>query len=159
MAVLGLILAFLFFAAGLAGTILPALPGAPLIWLGMLIYGIFTGFSKLSLWFYLGQALAVGLIFFIDYAANAWGVRRCGGSRAAVAGSILGVLLGIVVMGPLGIVFGPFIGAVAGEIAVRKPFASAVRSGVGSIIGMIGGMAFKLVVEAGMIIWFITAIS
>lgn len=158
MAVLGLIVAFLFFAAGIAGTILPVLPGALLIWLGMLIYGIFTGFSELSLWFYLGQALAVGMIFFIDYAANVWGVRRYGGSRAAVTGSILGVLLGIIVMGPLGIVFGPFLGAVAGELVVRKPFASAVRSGVGSIIGMIGGTAFKLVVEAGMIIWFIAAI-
>ncbi|MFZ5649178.1 MAG: DUF456 domain-containing protein [Bacillota bacterium] len=159
MAILGLILAFLFFAAGLAGTILPALPGAPLIWLGMLIYGLFTGFKSLSLWFFIGQALAVGLVFFIDYAANAWGVRRYGGSRAAVAGSILGVLLGILVMGPLGIIFGPFIGAVAGELVVKKPFAYAVRTGVGSIIGMIGGMAFKLVVEAGMIIWFIAAIS
>lgn len=158
MTVLGLILAFLFFAAGIAGTILPVLPGAPLIWLGMLVYGLFTGFESLSVWFYIGQALAVVLVFFTDYAANKWGVRRYGGSQAAVIGGLLGILLGIFVLGPLGIVFGPFIGAVAGELVIRKPLATAVRSGMGSIIGLIGGIAFKLVVEAGMIIWFIAAI-
>lgn len=158
MGVLGLIIAVLFFAAGLVGTILPALPGAPLIWLGMLAYGLFTGFEKLSAWFFIGQALAVVLIFFIDYAANAWGVRRYGGSRAAVWGSLAGILLGILFLGPVGLVFGPFVGAVAGDLTAQKPLAAAVRSGVGTIIGMIGGLAFKLVVEAGMIIWFFAAI-
>jgi len=158
MTVLGLIIAFLFFAAGLAGTILPGIPGAPLIWLGMLIYGIFTGFSNLTVGFFIGQALAVGLVFFIDYAANVWGVRRYGGSRAAVLGSVAGIVLGIFILGPLGIIFGPFLGAVAGEIIAQKPLSAALRSGVGTIIGMVGGMAFKLVVLAGMIIWFITSI-
>lgn len=158
MDVLGLIIAVLFFIAGLAGTFLPVLPGAPLIWLGMLIYGLIAGFEKLTLGFFVGQALAVALIFFIDYAANIWGVRRYGGSGAAIWGSLAGLLLGVILLGPLGIVFGPFIGAVAGELATQKPLASAVRSGMGSIIGMIGGMAFKLIIEAGMIIWFFAAI-
>jgi uncharacterized protein YqgC (DUF456 family) len=158
MSVLGVILAVLFFAAGMAGTILPALPGAPLIWLGMLVYGLVTGFEKLTVWFFVGQALAVGLVYFIDYAANVWGVKRYGGSMRAVWGSLAGMVLGILLLGPLGIVFGPFVGAVAGELSAQKPLASAVRTGVGTIIGMIGGMAFKLVIEAGMIIWFFVAI-
>ncbi|MFZ5634144.1 MAG: DUF456 domain-containing protein [Bacillota bacterium] len=158
MDVLGLIIAVLFFAAGLAGTVLPALPGAPLIWLGMLIYGLIAGFEKLTPGFFVGQALAVALVFFVDYAANIWGVRRYGGSGAAIWGSLAGLLLGVILLGPLGIVFGPFIGAVAGELIVQKPLASAVRSGLGSILGMIGGMAFKLIIEAAMIIWFFVAI-
>lgn len=158
MAVLGMIIAVLFFAAGLAGTFLPVLPGAPLIWLGMLLYGLITGFEKLTAAFFVGQAMAVALVFFIDYAANVWGVKKYGGSSAATWGSLAGLVLGIVLLGPLGIVFGPFVGAVAGDLVAQKPLFSAVRSGVGTIIGMIGGLAFKLVVEAGMIIWFFVTI-
>lgn len=158
MEIFAFIVAILFFAAGLAGTILPALPGAPLIWLGMLLFGLITGFEKLSAGFFIGQALAIALVFFIDYAANVWGVRRYGGSKAAVWGSLAGLVLGILLLGPLGIVFGPFLGAVAGELVAQKPLAPAVRSGVGSLIGMVGGLALKLVVEAGMIIWFFVAV-
>jgi len=68
MSTLGLITACIFFVAGLAGTVLPILPGAPLIWAGILIYGLFTGFQHLSWSFYVIQALAVLLVFFLDYA-------------------------------------------------------------------------------------------
>lgn len=158
MTVLGLIIASLFFIAGVAGTILPGLPGAPLILLGMIIYGLFTGFYDLPVWFYIFQGVAVGLIFLIDYAANVWGVRRYGGSRAAVWGSLAGVLAGVLLLGPLGIILGPFIGAVAGEMTARKPFPQAVRVGIGTLLGLAGGTALKLIVEAGMIIWFFVII-
>lgn len=157
MEILGLIIAVLFFTAGLAGTFLPVLPGAPLIWLGMLVYGLIAGFGKLTPGFFIGQALAVALVFFIDYAANAWGVKKYGGSRAAIWGSLAGLVLGVILIGPLGIAFGPFAGAVAGDLVAQKPLSLAVKSGAGTIIGMIGGLAFKLVVEAGMIIWFFAA--
>lgn len=157
MYVLGYVAAVLFFAAGLAGTILPALPGAPLIWLGMLVFGLITGFAQLSVWFFIGQALAVGLVYFIDYAATAWGVRRYGGSRNAIWGSMAGLVLGILLLGPLGIIFGPFLGALAGELAAQKPLDQAVKSGMGTILGIAGGMVLKIVVEAGMIIWFFSA--
>ncbi len=153
-----MIVAVLFFAAGLVGTFLPVLPGAPLIWLGMLAYGLIAGFEKLSAGFFIGQALAVALVYFIDYAANVWGVRKYGGSRAAIWGSLAGLLAGLLLLGPVGIVFGPFAGAVAGDLVAQKPLSAAVRSGVGTIIGMIGALAFKLAVEAGMIIWFFVAV-
>ena len=62
----GLILALLFFAAGIAGTVLPVLPGAPLILIGIIVYGLFAGFEGMSWWFFLLQAVAVGLTFLID---------------------------------------------------------------------------------------------
>lgn len=67
MSIAGMILAVVFFTIGVLGTILPALPGAPLIWLGMLIYGLFVDFQNLPLMFFIGQGLAVALIFLIDY--------------------------------------------------------------------------------------------
>ncbi|SHJ41760.1 DUF456 domain-containing protein [Desulfofundulus thermosubterraneus] len=158
MSLLGLLMACLFFAAGLAGTVVPALPGAPLIWLGMLVYGLATGFSTLGWGFYLGQALAMALVLALDYLAGAWAVRRYGGSGYAIWGSAAGMILGLIVFGAAGIVFGPLVGAVIGELLARKPLTQAILAGWGSLVGLAGGMAVKLVLEIGMIVWFFTAI-
>lgn len=154
MNILGIIVAVVFFTVGVLGTILPALPGAPLIWLGMLIYGFIDKFQNLSWAFFIGQGLAVVLIFLIDYLASVWGVRRYGGSKEAIWGSVLGGILGIFVLGPFGLIFGPFVGAVAGELYRRTPFGKALEVGLGTLIGFLGGTALKLAIEAVMIIWF-----
>lgn len=154
MSIGGLIIAIIFFIAGIIGTILPALPGAPLIWLGMLIYGFIVKFNNLPWTFYLGQGLAVALIFLIDYLSGIWGVRRYGGSRSAVWGSILGGLLGVILMGPFGLIIGPFAGAVIGELSQKKTAEKAFQVGVGTLIGLFGGTFLKLAVEVLMIVWF-----
>jgi len=154
MSVAGMIIAVIFFTMGVLGTVLPALPGAPLIWLGMLIYGLFVKFHSLHWTFFLGQGLAVALIFLIDYLAGIWGVRRYGGSRAAVWGSVLGGLLGVLLLGYFGLIFGPFIGAVIGELYQKSPLEKAFQVGIGTLIGFFGGTVLKLSVEAVMIIWF-----
>lgn len=158
MSVVGLIIACILFAAGLAGSILPILPGAPLIWLGMLIYGFFVDFQGLSVAFYIWQGLAVTLVFAIDYVAGAWGTRRFGGSRSAVLGSLLGAVLGLFMFGPAGIIFGPFVGAVAGELISGKEFDRALRSGLGTLLGFISGTVLKVIVMVLMIIWFFSTI-
>ncbi len=158
MSVIGMIVAVIFFIAGLAGTLLPVLPGAPLIWLGMLLYGLIAGFHNLPLAFFLGQGLAVALIFFVDYFAGVWGVRHYGGSKEAVWGSVAGALLGLILMGPFGLIFGPFLGAVAGELYLKNTLEKAFRVGVGTLIGFFGGFVLKLAIEAVMIIWFFTAV-
>lgn len=159
MEILALIVALLFFAGGLAGTLLPVLPGALLIWAGMLLYGVLTGFTTLGFWFFVGQGLAVALVHVIDYLAGVVGVRRYGGSRNAVYGSIAGAILGIFILGPAGIIFGPFIGAVIGEMmGPHKQLEVAFRSGVGTLVGLIGGTVIKLAVEIVMIIWFFWAV-
>jgi len=158
MSVVGMVIAVIFFTAGIIGTFLPVLPGAPLIWLGMLIYGIFVKFNNLSWLFYAGQGLAVALVFLIDYLAGVWGVKRYGGSKAAVWGSVLGGLLGIILLGPFGLIFGPFAGAVAGEFYRKSDLNKAFQVGIGTLIGFLGGTVLKLAVEALMIIWFFTEI-
>jgi uncharacterized protein YqgC (DUF456 family) len=150
----GLILASLFFLFGLAGTFIPALPGAPLIFLGMLIYGYFDGFVHLNWTFYLLQGLAVIIVFLLDYLAGVWGVKRYGGSKIAVWGSIIGSIIGLIFLGPLGIILGPFLGAIAGELLMKKSAEQALRSGWGTVIGFLGGLMMKLTVEIAMIIWF-----
>jgi len=154
MSVIGMIIAVILFAAGIAGTLLPVLPGAPLIWLGMLFYGFFVKFNNLSWTFFACQGLAVVLVFLIDYLAGIWGVKHYGGSKAAVRGSVLGGLIGVILAGPAGLIFGPFIGAVAGELYRKKPLNKAFQVGIGTLIGFLGGTVLKLAIEVLMIVWF-----
>ncbi len=154
----GLVVAVVFFVAGLAGTVLPVLPGAPLILLGMVTYGLFTGFAGLTWGFFAGQAAAVALTFLIDYLAGAWAVRRYGGSRAALWGSVAGILFGVLVFGPAGLILGPFLGAFLGELLAGRSPSRALHVGVGSLVGLLGGTVLKLAVEAAMIGWFFATV-
>ncbi len=153
MATLALVLAIILFIAGLAGTILPFLPGAILIYAGMLLYGFMTKFATLDASFFLLQALVLVLIFSVDYLASAAGTKRFGGSKQAAWGAIIGTILGIF-FGPLGIVIGPFIGAVGAEFLNRKDFNQALRVGVGTIVGILGGTIVKIGAELLMIVYF-----
>lgn len=154
MTAIGMFLAVVLFILGLVGTFLPVLPGAPLIWLGMSIYGILTGFSRLHLPFYLMQGVAVLITFLIDYIATAYGTKRYGGSSAAIWGSIIGALVGPIFLGLPGLIIGPFLGALIGELTKGRPFERAFRSAFGTLIGLAGSLLLKLGIEVLMIIWF-----
>ncbi len=155
--IIGLIIAIIFFISGFLGTILPIMPSAPLIWLGMFIYGFFVDFANFSWVFYLGQGILTLLVLFVDYISSAWGVRHYGGSKAAIWGSIIGALSGIF-FGPLGLIIGPFIGAVLAELLVKRNLAHAFRIGIGTLIGFLGGTVVKFVIEGIMITWFFVRI-
>jgi uncharacterized protein YqgC (DUF456 family) len=157
MATLALVLTVLLFLLGLAGIILPILPGVILIYAGMLLYGLMTGFAALDVNFYLLQGMALLLTFFIDYLATSAGTRRYGGSRRAAWGAAVGVLFGLF-LGPFGIIIGPFLGAVLAELTGGKQLEQAVRAGVGTLIGFVGGTALKFVIAALMIVWFFISI-
>ncbi len=154
MGILALILAIVLFVAGLIGTVLPVLPGAGLIFAGMLLYGAMTGFATLDTAFFVLQAAAMAVIFAVDYVASAVGTKLFGGSKQAALGAVLGTILALIFLGPLGIVIGPFAGAVAVELARGVQPAAAIRVGFGTLVGALGGMVFKLCAEVVMIIYF-----
>lgn len=158
MAVFALVLAVILFLLGLAGTVLPVMPGVTLIYGGMVLYGVLTGFTTLDKNFFILQGLAVLLVFAIDYLATAIGSRRFGGSKYAVWGAIIGIIIGLLTLGPFGIIIGPFVGAVTAELAIGKQPNKAVRTGFGTIIGLLGGTVLKLSIEVLMIIWFFMTI-
>lgn len=155
---LPLILALVLFALGIIGTLLPVMPGPVLIWLGMLVYGLLTGFENLSLWFFILQGLAALLVMAVDYAATAVGTKRFGGSKVSMWGAVVGLFAGIIVLGPIGIVFGPFLGALVGEMLTGLPLEKAMRSSIGALVGLLGGLFVKLAIEAVMIFWFFRAL-
>lgn len=149
-----LVLAIILFIAGLVGTVLPVLPGAILVYGGMLLYGFMTGFAVLDAAFFVLQALALAVIFLIDFLASAAGTKRFGGSRQAAWGAVLGTILGIILMGPLGIVIGPFLGATAAELLRGTELNQAFRAGFGTLVGILGGTILKLGAEMLMIVYF-----
>ncbi len=157
MTALAYIIAALFFLAGIVGTFAPVLPGAPLIWLGMLLFGLLTGFKNLSWSFFLLQGLLAVAIMGVDYLATALGSRYFGASKAAVFGALAGLVTGFFFL-PIGLLVGPFLGAVLFEYLARRQFDIAIRAGLGAVIGFWSGALFKLVLELGMIIWFLITV-
>jgi len=155
---LALVLAIIMFLIGLIGTILPALPGVLLIFGGMLVYGFMTGFASLSIWFFVMQLLVMAVIFIVDFIASAVSTKKYGGSRQAAFGAAVGTILGVIILGPLGIIIGPFAGSVAAEVLLGKEIKQAVKVGFGSLVGVMGGTLFKLTAEALMIIYFFMSI-
>ncbi|MGI5902204.1 MAG: DUF456 domain-containing protein [Desulfitobacteriia bacterium] len=153
-----LIVAIIFFIAGLIGTVLPVLPGVSLILAGMLIYGIMTGFVSLDFRFFLVQIILFLFVFSLDYLASALGARHFGGSKKTALGAVIGTILGLLFLGPLGILVGPFAGSLAVELLSKKSLKQAVRAGLGTIVGLLGGLVIKYGVEFIMIIYFFISI-
>ncbi|EEG78698.1 DUF456 domain-containing protein [Dethiobacter alkaliphilus] len=158
MAAAALVLAVILFAAGLIGVVLPGLPGALLVYGGMLLYGVLTSFASLDANFFLLQGMAVLLVFSVDFLSTAVGSRRFGGSRYAVWGAVFGALAGLLLFGPFGIILGPFMGAVLAETIAGKQLQQAIRAGFGTLVGLLGGTVLKLAILIIMIITFFRAI-
>lgn len=149
-----LILAIILFLAGLLGTILPILPGAILIYGGMLLYGFMTEFASLDVNFFILQALVLALIFSVDFLASAVGTRHFNGSKQAATGAIIGTILGLLLLGPLGLLIGPFLGAVGAELLRGVKIKQAMLVGFGTLVGILGGTVLKLCAGVLMIVYF-----
>jgi uncharacterized protein YqgC (DUF456 family) len=111
-------------AAGIAGIVLPALPGTALIFAGLLLGAWADGFTRVG-WPTLLVAGLIGLAtYFVDFVAAGFGTKRVGASSRAAVGAGLGTILGLF-FGIPGIIIGPFVGAVAGELTVHRDYARA----------------------------------
>lgn len=158
MGILPLAISIIMFILGLLGTVLPVLPGAILIYGGMLIYGIMTSFESLNVNFFLLQALILIIIYLVDFISTFIGTRHFGGSKQAIWGAGIGAFLGLILMPPIGVFIGTFLGAVIAEIILGNELQQAVRVGIGSLIGILGGTLLKLLMEIIMIIYFFVQI-
>lgn len=139
-AVLGLV--------GLAGTVLPALPGLPLVFAGMLLAAWAGGFQQVGvpMLVLLGALTLVSVV--VDFWATALGAKRVGASRMAIWGAMLGTFAGLF-FGPVGLLFGPFLGALVGELLDRRSVAGAdlgdaAKIGLGTWLGILFGVVLKL---------------
>ena len=137
------LLAIALIIAGLAGTVLPALPGVPLIFGGLLLIAYQDGFRKVGVVTLVILGVLAILAVAIDYVAGIFGAKRVGASKLAIVGATIGTIAGLF-LGFAGIIFGPFIGAAAGEFIARQDALQAGKVGFATWLGIIIGIAAKL---------------
>jgi uncharacterized protein YqgC (DUF456 family) len=149
------VLAALIVIGGLVGTVVPALPGVPMIFVGLLLAAWSTGYEPVG-WGTIGVlALLTVIAVIIDIMSAAFGARRKGASPRAFWGATLGAVIGMF-FGLAGMLLGPFIGAVAAELAGGSGAQQAGRSGYGVWIGLVLGTAAKLAIAFMMLGIFLT---
>jgi uncharacterized protein YqgC (DUF456 family) len=141
---------------GFAGLLLPAIPGPPLLFLGLLTMAWAEDFQYVGFWMLAVLALMTVLAYFIDFAATAFGAKRFGSTPRAAIGAAVGTLIGLF-FGLPGILLGPFLGAVAGELSSRRPLGDAGRAGIGATVGLAIGAAVKIALAFAMVGLFIVA--
>ena len=141
------IVGFLFCILGIVGSFLPVLPGPFTSWIGLLILHFTDAVSQN--WTFLGITLAISiLVWVLDYIVPALGTKRFGGTKYGMIGSSLGLLVGILFLGPFGIIIGPFAGAFIGEIIKNNSDSGkALKAAFGSFIGFLAGTFIKFVVS------------
>jgi uncharacterized protein YqgC (DUF456 family) len=136
--------------------VVPFLPGTLLILAGAFIYALATDFATMGMSRLLILVLLTALAYGVDYVSGALGVRKLGGSHWAMLGAMLGAVIGIF-FGPLGLILGSILGAVVAELVRTKDMDTSLRSGVGSVLGMIVGTVARLslaVIMVGLFLWW-----
>jgi uncharacterized protein YqgC (DUF456 family) len=144
------LLATVLVLAGLLGLLLPVLPGAPLVFAGLLVAAWAEDFAYVGTRTLTLLAVLALLTYAVDFAATALGAKRFGASKRAVLGAAVGALVGLF-FGLPGILLGPFIGAVIGELTAQRGLGDAGRAGVGATIGLVLGVAGKLAIAFSML--------
>lgn len=152
------VLAGVCVVTGIIGAVLPVLPGPPIGYVGLLLLQL-SGFAQFSTGFLVGWGVIALLVTLLDYYVPVWGTKRFGGSSAGVRGSTLGLIVGMIFFPPLGIIIGPFVGAVAGELLVNyRELGKALSSGIGSLVGFLLGTGLKLATGGMMAYYYVRAL-
>jgi uncharacterized protein YqgC (DUF456 family) len=137
------VLAGLLVLVGLAGVVLPALPGLPLVFAGMLLAAWVDHFQTVGPVPLVILGLLTGVSFLVDFWATAHGARRVGASRMAIVGAVLGTFAGLF-FPPVGLFVGPFVGALLGELAHARELRRAMKVGVGTWLGIVVAIVLKV---------------
>ncbi len=153
------LLAALLVLVGIAGIVLPALPGTPLVFLGLLVAAWTDSFARVG-WLpmvVLGVLTVISIV--VDVLSTTLGAQRVGASRLALAGSLVGTVAGLFFM-PIGLFVGPFAGALVGEYLHGRQLGKATKVGIGTWLGIVLGVALKLGLAVAMlgvfaIAWFV----
>jgi uncharacterized protein YqgC (DUF456 family) len=150
------IAATLLVVVGLAGTILPVLPGVPLVFCGLLVAAWGDGFQRVGAVTLVILGLLTAVAVAADFVASAFGAKKVGASPRAVAGATIGAIVGIF-FGLPGLVLGPFAGAVIGELSANRPLLHAGKAGLGTWLGLLLGSIAKLTLAFLMVGVFATS--
>lgn len=151
------IVAVLLIIAGVAGAVLPALPGVPLIFVGMLLAAWINGFQLISVFTVVVMGILTVLAIVVDYVAATLSAKRAGASKQGMIGAVVGTIVGLLT-GFWGLVFMPLLGAAIGEWIAHKDMFRAGKVGAATWFGMLMAITVKLAVAFTMVGVFVTAL-
>ena len=158
MDVLLILLSGFLILLGIFGSFLPIIPGPLTSWLGILIlsFSEFVIIDKVSL--VVSFIIALG-IFVMDYFVPVLGAKKFGGGRGSIIGSSVGLICGILFIGPFGIFLGPFLGAFTGELIVNKDNKKgALKAAIGSLIGFLSGVFLKFLISIAFAFFYLKSL-
>ena len=155
---IGIIVILLAFL-GLVGTILPFLPGTPLILLAAVVYGLAFGFNRIGSGIYIALGALTLLSLLVDYLTTSLGARSLGASKAGMVGAVLGALFGFALGNLPGLLAGPFLGAFLAETLWGKGAKGSFKAGLGAAVGILGGMVVRFLLALAMIALLVYGIA
>lgn len=150
------VLAVALIVVGVVGTFLPVLPGAALVFGGMLLGAWIDGFQRVGWITLVILGVLTLLVFVVDIVSGLLGAKRVGASKLAIAGAAIGTVVGMF-FGLVGILVAPFVGAVVGEVIARGQLAPAARVGFATWIGMVAGALAKFAIVLAMVGVFVAS--
>lgn len=151
------VLSVLLIVVGIAGTVLPALPGPAFVLAGVLLAAWIEGFTRVGVVTVAMVSVLAVMAWILDYAAAMLGAKRAGASRQALAGAAIGTVAGLF-FGFLGVLVFPLVGAAVGEFLARRDHQHAIKVGLATWLGILAGLAGKVVVVFMMVGIFLVAL-
>lgn len=149
------LIAIALMAVGLIGTLLPVVPGAIIILAAALLHQIMLGSEKSVGWWNIAALVFLTLLSYaLEFGAGYFGAKRFGATKWGAFGAMVGAIVGLFWPFP-GLIVGPIVGAVAGELVAGKRLVSAGRAGWGTLLGNLAGMLGKLTIALVMVSWFL----
>lgn len=152
------VLSVLLILVGLAGAVLPALPGTALVLAGIVLGAWIDDFNRVGPTSIVIITVMAVLAWVLDYVAGLMGARKAGASRQALIGAALGTVAGLF-MGLVGVLFMPLVGAAVGEYVALRDHGNAVRVGAATWLGIMVGMLAKVVLAFMMVGVFVVALA
>jgi len=151
------IVAILMIVVGVVGTVLPAIPGAVLVFGGIVLAGWIDDFTRISGWTIGLAAVLTLLAFATDYVAAVLGAKKAGASKLALVGAAIGTIAGVFT-GFIGLLFMPLLGAALGEFIAQRDLRHAGKVGIATWLGLLVGTAVKVAIVFTMVGMFAVAL-
>jgi len=147
MDILLLLLGLFFIILGIIGSFIPVLPGPITSWIGLLLIHL-TNVIPYNWTFILTTFTIALFVYILDYIIPALGTKKFGGSKYGIIGTTIGLIVGLIFLGPFGIIIGPFIGALTGELIYDNQNSNrAFKAAIGSLIGFLFSTGLKFIVS------------
>jgi hypothetical protein len=148
------IMVLILFAVEIAAIFLPVLPDSVFFWAAVILFKIIKTDINYSLYFWIGAILITVLIFFADYLANAYFIKKRGGSNRTIFAAVVGMLFGTIFLGPLGLIIAPFILIFVTEYWQSRNKEDSFKLALGSIFAFLTSTAVRLSMQIFLMIWF-----